>query len=108
MARLNLLNLNSGARTHGGAPAQNISPELQLRRSVLARRPWEGQFLGAPRALFQAGGIQRDFWAFFVTADGGKFLLSSGDVASRTWVYITSSISSDFVCAIRASQKRTA
>jgi putative transposase len=38
MARLNLLNLNFGARTHEGAPARNISPELQLRRSVLAPR----------------------------------------------------------------------
>ena len=26
MARLNLLNLNFGARTHEGAPARNISP----------------------------------------------------------------------------------
>lgn len=44
MARLNLLNLNFGARTHEGAPARNISPELQLRRSVLARLLWESQF----------------------------------------------------------------
>jgi len=44
MARLNLLNLNFGARTHEGAPARNISPELQLRRSVLACLLWEGQF----------------------------------------------------------------
>jgi len=44
MARLNLLNLNFGARTHEGAPAQNISPELQLQRSVLACLLWESQF----------------------------------------------------------------
>jgi len=41
MARLNLLNLNFGARTHEGAPARNISAELQLRRSVLACLLWE-------------------------------------------------------------------
>src|SRR5579872_6341000 len=44
MARLNLLNLNFGARTHEGAPARNISPELHLRRSVLACLLWESQF----------------------------------------------------------------
>jgi hypothetical protein len=44
MARLNLLNLNFGPRTHEGAPARNISPELQLRRSVLACLLWENQF----------------------------------------------------------------
>jgi hypothetical protein len=44
MARLNLLNLNFGARTHEGAPARNISPELQLRRSVLACLLSESQF----------------------------------------------------------------
>ena len=44
MARLNLLNLNSGMRTHEGAPARNISTELQLRRSVLACLLWESQF----------------------------------------------------------------
>ncbi len=44
MARLNLLNLNFGARTHEGAPARDISPELQLRRSVLACLLWESQF----------------------------------------------------------------
>ena len=44
MARLNPLNLNFGARTHEGAPARNISPELQLRRSVLACLLWESQF----------------------------------------------------------------
>ncbi len=42
MARLNMLNL--GARTHEGAPARHISPEYQLRRSVLACLLWEGQF----------------------------------------------------------------
>jgi 60 kDa SS-A/Ro ribonucleoprotein len=44
MARLNLLNLNFGAHTHEGAPARNISTELQLRRSVLACLLWESQF----------------------------------------------------------------
>ena len=44
MARLNLLNLNFGPRTHEGAPARNISNELQLRRSVLACLLWESQF----------------------------------------------------------------
>jgi len=44
MARLNLLNLNFAPRTHEGAPARNVSPELQLRRSVLACLLWESQF----------------------------------------------------------------
>jgi 60 kDa SS-A/Ro ribonucleoprotein len=44
MARLNTLNLNFGPRTHEGAPARLISPELQLRRSVLACMLWENQF----------------------------------------------------------------
>jgi predicted nucleic acid-binding protein len=44
MARLNLLNLNFGPRTHEGAPARNISTELQLRRSVLTCLLWESQF----------------------------------------------------------------
>jgi 60 kDa SS-A/Ro ribonucleoprotein len=44
MARLNLLNLNFCPRTHEGAPARNISMELQLRRSVLACLLWESQF----------------------------------------------------------------
>ncbi len=44
MARLNLLNLNFGARTHEGAPARNISAELQLQRSVMACLLWESQF----------------------------------------------------------------
>src|ERR1700746_492392 len=44
MARLNTLNLNFGPRTHEGAPARLISPELQLRRSVLACLLWENQF----------------------------------------------------------------
>ena len=44
MARLNMLNLNFGSRTHEGAPARHISPELQLRRSVLACLLWESQF----------------------------------------------------------------
>ena len=44
MARLNLLNLGFGPRTHEGAQARAISPELQLRRSVLACLLWESQF----------------------------------------------------------------
>ena len=44
MARLNILNLNFGPRTHEGAQARNISTELQLRRSVLACLLWESQF----------------------------------------------------------------
>ncbi|HSZ62795.1 MAG TPA: TROVE domain-containing protein [Terriglobales bacterium] len=44
MARLNLLNLGFGPRTHEGAPARNLAPELQLRRSVLACLLWESQF----------------------------------------------------------------
>jgi 60 kDa SS-A/Ro ribonucleoprotein len=49
MARINTLNLGTipwlkGPRTHEGAPAKNISPELQLRRSVLACMLWEDQF----------------------------------------------------------------
>jgi TROVE domain len=44
MARLNTLNLNFGSRTHEGAPARHISPEMQLRRSVLACLLWESQF----------------------------------------------------------------
>ncbi|MGA8437123.1 MAG: TROVE domain-containing protein [Candidatus Sulfotelmatobacter sp.] len=44
MARLNMLKLNFGARTREGAPARNISTELQLRRSVLACLLWESQF----------------------------------------------------------------
>jgi len=43
MARLNLLKL-SELRTHEGARARVISPELQLRRSVLACLLWENQF----------------------------------------------------------------
>jgi len=44
MARLNTLNLSTAPRTHEGAPARHISPELQLRRSVLACLLWESQF----------------------------------------------------------------
>ncbi len=47
MARLNLLKLGHlalGLRTHEGAPARHISPEMQLRRSVLACLLWEKQF----------------------------------------------------------------
>ena len=50
MARLNILKLGhlgfDGAvlRTHEGAPAIAVSPELELRRSVLAAMLWEDQF----------------------------------------------------------------
>src|SRR5258708_31282870 len=44
MAKINTLNLNFGPRTHEGAAARHISPELQLRRSVLACLLWESQF----------------------------------------------------------------
>jgi 60 kDa SS-A/Ro ribonucleoprotein len=44
MARLNIMNLARGLRTHEGAPARHISNELQLRRSVLACLLWESQF----------------------------------------------------------------
>jgi 60 kDa SS-A/Ro ribonucleoprotein len=44
MARLNLINLSRGLRTHEAAPARHISNELQLRRSVLACLLWESQF----------------------------------------------------------------
>jgi len=46
MARLNLLKnpFPWGTRTHEGAPARNISSELQLRRSALACLLWEDQF----------------------------------------------------------------
>ncbi len=47
MARLNLLKLGHLAlcpRTHEGAPARRISPEMQLRRSVFACLLWENQF----------------------------------------------------------------
>lgn len=44
MARLNLLNLGYQPRTHEGASARPLSPEHQLRRSVLACLLWESQF----------------------------------------------------------------
>jgi hypothetical protein len=44
MARLNLMKLPWGPRTHEGGPARDISPELALRRSVLAALLWEDQF----------------------------------------------------------------
>jgi 60 kDa SS-A/Ro ribonucleoprotein len=46
MARLNMLKIPAGwgPRTHEGAPARNISAELQLRRSVMACLLWEDQF----------------------------------------------------------------
>ncbi|HZP24269.1 MAG TPA: TROVE domain-containing protein [Terriglobales bacterium] len=47
MARLNILKLGyleSALRTHEGGAARRVSPELQLRRSVLACMLWEDQF----------------------------------------------------------------
>ncbi len=44
MARLNILKLAFGPRTHEGGPARAISVEAQLRRSVLACLLWETQF----------------------------------------------------------------
>jgi 60 kDa SS-A/Ro ribonucleoprotein len=46
VARLNILKLSHLARqrTHEGAPARAVSPELALRRSVLACLLWESQF----------------------------------------------------------------
>jgi 60 kDa SS-A/Ro ribonucleoprotein len=46
LARLNILKLSHLARprTHEGAPARKIGPELALRRSVLACMLWEDQF----------------------------------------------------------------
>jgi len=44
MARLNIMKHFAGLRTHEGAPARSISPELQLRHSVLACLLWENQF----------------------------------------------------------------
>ena len=47
MARLNVMKLGhlaSGLRTHEGAPARHITPELHLRRSVSACLLWEDQF----------------------------------------------------------------
>jgi len=44
MARINIPWLKSGLRTHEGAPARHITPELQLRRAVLACMLWEDQF----------------------------------------------------------------
>jgi len=36
--------------------------------------------LGVPHALFQAGGIQREYGPFDVTGDGKKFLINSGNL----------------------------
>jgi 60 kDa SS-A/Ro ribonucleoprotein len=44
MARLNVLQIPRGPKTHEGGPAKTASPELQLRRSVLACLLWESQF----------------------------------------------------------------
>lgn len=44
MARLNLMKLPRGPRTHEGGPARNVSPEAALRRSVVATLLWEDQF----------------------------------------------------------------
>ena len=47
MAQLNIMklsNLMPGPRTHEGVPAQPITPEQELRRSVMACLLWEKQF----------------------------------------------------------------
>ena len=47
MARLNIMklsNLWSGPRTHEGAPARSVTPEQELRRSLMACLLWESQF----------------------------------------------------------------
>src|SRR5580693_1007195 len=46
MASLNILKIPIafGPRTHEGAPVKSVSPELQLRRSVLACMLWENEF----------------------------------------------------------------
>jgi 60 kDa SS-A/Ro ribonucleoprotein len=44
MTRLNLLNLDYQPRTHKSAATPHLTPELQLRRSVLACLLWESQF----------------------------------------------------------------
>ncbi len=47
MARLNIMKLSNllpGPRTHEGAPARHISPEQELRRSLMACLLWESQF----------------------------------------------------------------
>src|SRR5260370_15611546 len=44
MARLNTLNLSTAPRQHEGTPTRHVSPEMQLRRSVLACLLWENQF----------------------------------------------------------------
>jgi 60 kDa SS-A/Ro ribonucleoprotein len=44
LTRLNMLNLQVGTRTHDGAAAGQVPPELQLRRSVAACLLWESQF----------------------------------------------------------------
>ncbi len=46
MAKLNILKLSHLApvRTHEGGPAKTVSPELALRRSVLACMLWEDEF----------------------------------------------------------------
>lgn len=44
MARLNIVTLDRGARTHESGPPRNNSDELQLRRSVLECFLWESSF----------------------------------------------------------------
>ena len=44
MARLNLFPWLKSEHTHEGAPSRDVSPEQQLRRSVLACMLWEDQF----------------------------------------------------------------
>ena len=64
MARLNILNLggafDSALRTHEGGAAQAITPELALRRSVLACLLWESQFY---EGGVEIGGRVRDLVA---------------------------------------------
>jgi 60 kDa SS-A/Ro ribonucleoprotein len=53
MARLNILKLSHlvPVRTHEGAPARKISPELALRRSVLSCMLWEDEFYEDGQAI---------------------------------------------------------
>lgn len=44
MARINIPWMKSRVQTHEGGPARRVTPELQLRRSVLACLLWEDQF----------------------------------------------------------------
>lgn len=44
MARINIPWMKSRVQTHEGGPARRVTPELQLRRSILACLLWEDQF----------------------------------------------------------------